>query len=232
MSLSEMFDRMEIARFPARILRKWREVGPLYALQMTYWEIFPNWLFDINAWVVLATDIRKHAANRSHDPAIRWATETDIDALAACGVDRRKILKALKGDVRIALLERDGRVLVHGWYGATMHEQDDWLTFRLKPGDLMGASIWVRPDCRGQGLAPRVIGFVWSEMARAGRVRSVGIINVLNRNSRRAIAKNGSTVVGRLFYIRFLGLTYIRYGVLKKIGFWNPRNRLDLTLAD
>lgn len=226
-----MSNRSDPDSLPARIWRKWREVGPLYALQLIYWELIPHWIFDLNAWVVCATDIRRHAANETHDPAIRWATERDTDAIAACGVERDKIVKAFARGSRIAVLDRDGRVLVHGWYDLAAHEQDDWLTFCLEPDDVMGASIWVQPDQRGGGLAPRVIGFVWSDLAREGYARTIGIINALNRNSRRACKKAGVVPIGRLFYVRFLGLVYMRYGARSRIGFWNSRNRLNLALA-
>jgi len=231
MSSNTRVKRPGIARLLNGILQEWREVGFLYVLQIAYWEIIPGWLFDFNAWVVTATDIRRQSVNMSHDPAIRWAAASDMELLVACGLSRLEISEALRRGARIAVYESDGRIIVHGWYGFAAYDQGDWVRFQLAPGEMLGIRIWVRPECRGQGLAPKVIRFVWSEMSRAGIERSVGIINVLNRNSRRALAKNDSSEAGRIYYLRFLGLTWVRYGAFWRIGSWNPGNRLDLMLA-
>jgi ribosomal protein S18 acetylase RimI-like enzyme len=221
----------KIIELPARAWRKTLEVGPLYALQLIYWQVVPHWLFDLNVWIVTTTDIRHRIGNAKHNPAIRWANESDIDALTRCGIERATITAAFERGVKIAVFERGGRIVAHARYGTATHEQDDWLLFKVGPHDVYGAGIWVSPDHRGRGIAPQVIPFVWSHFVRAGRGRSLGIINGLNRNSRRACAKAGVTEMGRIFYLRLLGLAYLHHGSLNRIGFWHPRNRLEILLA-
>ena len=148
----------EIIGIPARMRRKAMEVGPLYALQLIYWQIVPQWLFDLNVWVVTITDIRSRAGNTDHDPAIRWANECDIDALAQCGLGRAKITTAFEKNVKIAIFERDGRIIAHHQYFAAMHEQDDWLLFKVRPDDVAGGTLWVAPDHRGSTILTPLLG--------------------------------------------------------------------------
>lgn len=216
---------------PTRVWRKTLEVGPFYALQLICWEIFPSWLFDLNVWIVTVKEIQAYSEIRKHNSAIRWADEHDTDALTLCGLDRAKITSSFERDVKIAVFEREGRIIAYAQYGTAAHEQDDWLIFKLKPHDVYGAGVWVAPDHRGQRIAGQVIAFARSHFARAGCRRSVGIINGLNRNSRRAHVKVGITELGRIFYLRLLGLEFLRYGRLIRIGRWHSRNRLEILLV-
>ncbi len=221
----------EIFELPARMWRKTTEVGPLYALQLIFWEIFPGWLFDLNVWIVTSTQMRIPAGKQSHDVALRWADEGDVDALIRCGIDRTKLVAGFERGCKIAVFERGGRILGYARYGTAPHEQDDWLLFRFMSHDVYGAGMWVAPDCRGQGIAPQLIAFVWSYYVPAGCRRSLGIINGLNRNSRQACAKAGVTEAGRVFYLRLMGLAYLHYGSINRIGRWCPEKRLEILLA-
>lgn len=216
---------------PTRIWRKTFEVGPLYSLQLIYWEIVPGWLFDLNIWIVTVKEIQANGGNTPDADALRWADESDTEALAACGLDRSKIASSFACGVKIAVCERAGRIICYARYGTATHEQDDWLIFKFKPQDVFGAGIWVAPDHRGQSIAPRVIAFARAHFASAGCRRSVGIINGLNRNSRRACAKVGITELDRIYYLRLFGLEFLRYGKLNRIGHWHSRNRLEIPLA-
>ena len=220
-----------IIELPARVWRKTVEVGPLYALQLIYWEIFPSWLFDLNVWIVTVKEIQAYSEIRNHDSAIRWADENDMDALTLCGLNRTKIASSFERDGKIAVLEREGRIIAYAQYGTAAHEQDDWLIFKLKPHDVYGAGVWVAPDHRGQRIAAQLIAFARSHFARAGCQRSIGLINALNQNSRRAHVKVGITEFGRIFYLRLLGLEFLRYGRLHRIGRWHSQNRLEILLV-
>ena len=81
---------------------------------------------------------------------------------------------------------------------------------------------------RGGGVGPQMLEFTWSDLGRAGFQRSVGIMNALNRNSRRAGAKRDIKQKGRVFYLRLFGLAYLHYGSLNRIGHWHPRKRLEI----
>lgn len=226
-----MHNWSEIIGTPAKVWRKAKEVGPFYALQLVFWQVVPHWLFDFNVWVVAITDLRDRVEITDHDPAIRWADERDIDALVSTGLDRAKITAEFAKGARIAVFERDGRVIAHHRLRIATHEQDDWLFFKCRPDDITGGVLWVAPEHRGSGIGPRMMGFTWSELARAGFPRIVAIVNVLNRNSRRALAKKRGMEKGRIYYLRLFGLAFLHYGSLNRVGCWHPRNRLEIPFA-
>ena len=96
-----------IIELPARVWRKTVEVGPLYALQLIYWEIFPSWLFDLNVWIVTVKEIQAYSEIRNHDSAIRWADENDMDALTLCGLNRTKIASSFERDGKIEIIKAE-----------------------------------------------------------------------------------------------------------------------------
>ena len=102
------------------------------------------------------------------------------------------------------------------------------MRFRFAAQDFFGARIWVSPDYRGQGIAPKVIRYARAYFLNTDRWRSLGIINGLNKSSRRACAKTGIAETGRILYLRLLGITYLHYGRINRIGFWNAGNRLEI----
>ena len=56
--------------------------------------------------------------------------------------------------------------------------------------------------------------------------RLVGFTDALNRPSLQTY--NMRETGGRVFYIRFLGLTYVSIGQYKRIGRWGPDRRLAI----
>ena len=76
------------------------------------------------------------------------------------------------------------------------------------------------------------MAFAWSQFARDDYCQTVGIINALNRNSKRAIAKVGTGTTRRFWYFRFLGFTYYSYQGRRGVGRWSPRNRLEVALGE
>ena len=79
--------------------RKALDIGLFYTIQTFFWRIVPSWLFDINVWIVTATD---HSAFKpgATDPGIRWANERDIEGLVACGIDRGYLVSGLARGVK------------------------------------------------------------------------------------------------------------------------------------
>ncbi len=209
--------------------RKVSDTGVFYSIQNFLWRIVPSWLFDINIWIVTATD---HSAFKpsATPPGIRWANERDISGLTACGVDRTALVDGLARGDKYAVYEREDRILGYAIYETNTHDQENWLRFRFGTHDFFGARIWVAPEFRGQGIAPQVIRFARAYFLQKDRCRSLGIINGLNKSSRRACAKTGIVESGRILYLRLLGLTYLHYGRINRIGFWNAGNRLEISL--
>lgn len=207
--------------------RKVSDIGLFYTIQTFFWRIVPSWLFDINVWVVTATDHHAFKSGET-DPGIRWANERDIGELEACGIDRAALVDGLARGVKYAVCERDTKIICYAIYETDTHDQENWLRFRFGAHDFFGARIWVAPEFRGQGIAPQVIRFARAHFLKTDRSRSLGIINGLNKSSRRACAKTGIAETGRILYLRLLGITYLHYGRINRIGFWNARHRLEI----
>lgn len=207
--------------------RKVSDIGLFYSIQTFFWRIVPSWLFDINVWIVTTTDQRAFNPGAT-DPGIRWANERDIEDLVACGIDREALVHGLARGVKYAVCERDDRIICYAIYETGTHDQESWLRFRFDARDYFGARIWVSPAYRGQGIAPKVIRFARAYFLNKNHLRSLGIINGLNKSSRRACAKSGVTENGRILYLRLLGITYLHYGRINRIGLWNAKNRLEI----
>ena len=215
----------------AKARRKLSEVGLLYALQQAKWTFLPDWLIELNVWNVNTIDIRGHAMLTRHDAALRWATNRDIVELVACGVNPEALAYAFGKNLKIAVYEVEGRIVGYGQHAVGTSNQSDWLRFRFAPRDFIAAEIWVAPEFRGQGIGPKIMSFAWSHYAQTGHHRAVNIINVLNCNSTRAVAKTGIVSSERFWYFRLLGFSYMRYGAVTAFGRWTRRNRFDVMLG-
>lgn len=211
------------------LLRLVPEVGLVYALQQVKWTLIPDWLVEFNIWDASATDISHLADLTTHDPALRWATPADAPRLAAFDIKPETLTDAFGKTVRIVICEDGDRIVGYGQYAIDHWDQSDWIRFRIRDDEFLGAGIWVDPDFRGRGLGTQIMNFGWSEMVRSGRHRTVGIVNRLNRNMKQATAKVAKVRYEPIFVVRFLGITYYRYGNRRQLGCWTPRNRLTMT---
>ena len=205
--------------------------GILYALQRAKWRFIPSWLIDVNLWIIVARDVRTLADVDDHDPVLRWATTADVPQLVELGLDAETLDKALGDTLGITVYERDGRIVGYGQYVTREWAQDDWLALTFGPRDFHGAGIWVAPDHRGQGIAPKIMTYAWAHMARNGFGRMVSITNALNRNSFKSAGKVRPGDYTRFWYVRLFGFTCFRYGKMAKLGRWSATNRVEVTLG-
>lgn len=210
-------------------LRMVPEVGLIYTLQQVKWTLIPDWLLEFNVWDASITDISHLADLTAHAPALRWATPADVPRLAAFDIKPEILFDALDKTVRIAIYEDGDRIVGFGQYAIDRWDQSDWLRFRIRKDEFLGAGVWVDPDFRGRGIGSSIMSFGWSEMVRSGRCRTVGIVNRLNRNMKQATAKVAKLRYEPIFVVRFLGVTYYRYGNQRQLGRWTSRNRLTIT---
>ncbi len=213
-----------------RIREKVAEVGIFYALQTLKWRLISSRHFDVNLWIVGTREIQDLATVVEQRSAIRWATGKDIPQLIECGVKPDRLRENLAKRLKVAVYEEKGRIVAYGQYVVSSWDQDDWLIFQFNKRDFFGAGSWVAPEFRGQNIAPQIYTFAWSHFARNGYKRTVGITNALNKNFFRASQKVGPATFDRFWYIRLFGFTYFQYGLYKKIGRWNPTNRMEVHL--
>ena len=163
------------------------------------------------------------------DPEIRWATSSDLDALARFQGRPVDLVRArMESGVRTVIAVQDGRLIGAIWYNPRSAEMDDWLRFTTAPGTVWAIGTRVAPDYRGQHLFRRMARLGMSYYARAGYSRVFGWIEALNRNSLRASAGVGSIVVGRVLTFRMLGLSLVYFDGSLHLGRWHANRVLEL----
>jgi hypothetical protein len=214
--------------------RKTSQVGLPYTAQLLFKQYVPNFLFAVNALVITGSDVRNLRRAPESDPNIRWATADDIDLLVTSSLYSTEQTRALFArDARSAILVREGELLACMWLEAKAQVgeslvNEGWLRYGLSPGDFWTINVWVTSGERGRDLYSQVRDFAASDYARAGFTRLVGAIDSLNRNSLRAGRKKGARLLGRLYFLRFLGFTLVRFAGSTHFGWWGLGRRFVL----
>lgn len=221
-----------IVRRGSALLRKSREVGPLYATQLVLDRLIPTFVFSMNTLVVVAADLRPLAGYRTSDPELRWAGPEDIEKMATTGTPVASVRKQFEESARLAVIERGGGIVAYFWCQAGVVDYYDWLRFRLSPTDAWNTYAWVAPELRGQGMHARIRDFAYAGYVRDGCTRSLSLIDALNRNSIRAAAKVRALPVGYIRYVRILGFTLVRFDRSVRVGWWGLGRRLVLPMGD
>lgn len=211
-----------------RSWNRYREIGPLYALQRIWSRLVPRWLLGAEDALIFRLDLSPLQDREKDFEEVRWATEQDSEALAAFGSNPEELYDRLQRHARAGIIERQGRVVAWNWCESGGHDQYDWLRFILGEEDIWSFDGWVAPEFRGKGLFPKVKGFMAAEYAQAGYTRMFSWIDTLNHNQQRANAQIGGRPVGRIMAVRILGLSVVRLGTSTRIGFWNVRKRLQI----
>lgn len=205
----------------ARLRRKVREVGPLYAVQRAMTRVLPTWLFYLNVFVVLKVELSHYAGARAADSGLRWAGPADLAALARFGGADYIAARFERGEA-VAVLEQDGEIV--GWHAhaARYDQQSGWFRLDLGPEEVFFTMVIVAPEHRGRGLGHRIMDFALREVAGQGYERVYFIVDALNRNSLKAFSRIESRPAGRIAYVRLLGLTVVKIGSRVRCGFWSP----------
>jgi len=213
-----------------KIRRKTRESGPLYTTQLVIQHLIPKNLFNVQMFFLCELDLRKFARVRGNDPEIRSATEKDVDLLANLGPSPSFWCASFERGARVWVLEREGQVIAFMRLIASDYSED-WLfpiLFKGPPKDIWGTFLKVVPECRGQGIGPRMNRHVASECARLGYSRIMSCVDTLNRNALRADQKVGYRRIIHFIVIRFLGFTLVHSKGSLRLGRWSSRRRLEL----
>ena len=205
-----------------RAWRKIREVGPLYTAHLAANRFIPEALFQVRALMITERDPRHRPSVLDHDPGFRWITLEDFNSIAALRRLPRPLWAELEAGNRALILERDDDVISYFLYPSDSHHQASWVRFEFLPTDIWTIYTWVAPEYRGQGIHAHVRNFAASELEQAGYTRELSTIDALNRNSLRAHTKLGGWFIGRIFFLRILGLTLVRVGRSVRIGWWGP----------
>ncbi len=159
---------------------------------------------------------------------VRWAQPDDSERLLRIGVGVHLAKNLHDESCRAAIIEREGRIVAYNWCHTGTAAPWSWMRLSLGPGDVWSFLGWTAPELRGQGLFPRVKGFMAQSYKDQGFTRMVSMIDVLNGNQKKANARLGGRPIGRLFTLRVLRLTLVRLNGTLRVGWWSATQPFTL----
>ena len=132
-------------------------------------------------------------------------------------------------NARAHVIVKDGETVAYSWLVPDSRYIFDWIQVVLAPGELYSSGAFVAHSYRGQRLQGELRKFGWSQVANENYGRVVTFIERLNRSSLKSQVKPARRYVGRLTYLRLLGLVIYNLDGNWGIGFWNRRNPFKLS---
>jgi len=237
LSLFRNSDRIETSNLRSKsawqnMLLRTLKMGPARVAQRILQHLVPPWLFDTNRLTISELKITEwRGAKPDSKWNFRWATRDDTDLLMSRGLSRTEIDEFFAHGARGSILESDGELITNGWVIPNRWVCFDWIEFQLEPGELYGASGYVAPAHRGQRIHQQSRNFIFGNLAEEGYLRSVTLIESLNRSSLRADANKSRHYHGHLGYVRFLGVVTFRLNGIWRVGFWNRRQPFPMSYS-
>lgn len=215
-----------------RLASKIREVGPLYALLLLVERLVPHTLLDIRVVYLCELDLGNAASPHCRDPGIRLAPPDEFERL----MNRHDVLRGMRDKagpgVRLWILGNGPQIDGFMWLDSEVIHTSVWVRLGLSERDIAGVYVWVSPEGRGTGLGPRLNRHVSHEYATAGYARIVSTVDSLNRNSLRADEKVGYRRIGKIRFLRVLGLCGVSCHGMTRLGFWTSRRPLTLSFQE
>lgn len=206
-----------------------RHTGLMRSAQRALQRSIPAWMFDINSLVAVEIDFTDWqqpppAAEWPH----RWADESDVKLLTQGGVSEVKVRAMLAEGARVALCTKDGKLVGYVWCMTGQCTVFGWIRVLLD-GDVYGAAAYVAPEFRGRNLRNESRRFTYPELTALGYSRAVSFIEHFNRSSMRSGRTSDRRYIGRLSYLRILGLVIYRIDSHWGAGFWNQSRPFELS---
>jgi len=208
--------------------RKLKQEGPWFTLQVAVRNVIPRALLSFEADVMLGQDLEDHGDTEGAGDAERprWATDADVDLLTVSGTSAGIVRYRFAQGERAAIMVKDGRLMGHVWYATRSLRLWPWLAYKLRPNEVCGWDLWVSPEYRGFGASYRLLNFGETQLARDGKTRLYGWVEVLNKTATRMHAIQGWTNLRKLIYVRVLGVAFVFAGGWFKIGVWTKERPL------
>ena len=218
-------------------LQSLRHNGVLRTLQRGFQRAIPSWVFNINTLITVETSLRAIMADWEGEPPNptlrhRWATEADMDHLTPGGFTVEEIRTFFRNGGRVAITTKDGNPVGYFWLFPRTNIFNGWIQLTVAPDEIVGGHIFVAPEFRGERWFREIRRFVFPQLIDEGYERMLGFIAALNRSSLRAGSSAERRNVGRVFYIRILGLIIHRVGGKWGAGFWRERRPLPVSSDD
>ena len=167
-----------------------------------------SWRAGVGVLRVLRRDMRRTTAPEGADVAFRRLALEDVLALAsdpsldlAAGWARATL--ALPGGCVGAFV--DGRPVGYTWFAFERAPERDGLWVKVPPGAAYRYKSFVRPEHRGQKIAPRLYRFTDRICLEHGRHTAINLVQAHNAASVSALRSTGSEPVGYIVRCSLLG---------------------------
>ncbi len=189
----------------------------------------PAWLFDINSLVAVEVDFTEwHEPPPAPEWPHRWAGENDVEFLNQGGLSETEVRAMLAEGAHVALCTKDDKLVSYVWCLTGQCSVFDWIKVLLE-GDIYGAAAYVAPEFRGRNLRNETRRFTYPGLINLGYSRSFSFVEHLNRSSMRTGRASYRRYIGRLSFLRILGLVIYRIDSQWGAGFWSRSRPFELS---
>lgn len=209
-----------------------RHAGSARTAQRALQRAVPAWLFDFNSLIAIKIDFEDlHLIPAIEEWPYRWANKGDLELLTQGGFSVDELRAFWDLDGRAALCTKDGKLVGYTWYLTKSPTVFGWIRVALN-GEVYGAAGYVAPEFRGRRIQSQARKFAYTALADLGYTRAVSFIEHFNRSSMRAGSNSIRRYIGRLSYVRLLGLVIYRIDARWGAGLWNSKRPFDLSFDD
>ena len=200
------------------------------SLQRAVQRTVPAAIFDTNSFVAVDYDLDEWQDVRPDEKwQHHWVADRNYHQLKFGGLSDREIQSYRDRNARAHTVSKNGEIVAYGWVIQDFWDVFGWVRVRLAPGEIYSGGAFVAHAHRGQRLQGELRKFAWSQLAGEGNKRVVTFIEMLNRSSLRSQVKPARRYVGRLWYVRVLGLVIYRINGKWGAGFWNHARPFELS---
>lgn len=203
-------------------VRSLRTAGFVRTLQRFVQRVIPPALFDINVIIAIENPLDMWRDEVPSDQwQHRWGTRADMDDLMAGGLTRDQVETYMDADARPVISSKDGEFVGLTWPIPGALDNYGWMRVSPAPGDIWGGPAYTDPKFRGMRSHKESRMFAYPQLLDEGYKCIIGFVQLTNHSSLRVRASSARRYVGRIFYIRLLGVVLYRIQAKWGIGFWN-----------
>ncbi|NQV22477.1 MAG: hypothetical protein HQ511_13770 [Rhodospirillales bacterium] len=208
-----------------------RYSGLRRTLQQFRRRLIPTRIFDADVFLINRFDFSDLENETPYPFDFRWGFREDRERLTEGGLPLSTVDHYFDLGGRPVVVEDGGNVVGYTWVIPDGGDLYDWLRLEVGPKEVWGATAFVIPAYRGKEIGPMMKGFAYRELAGEGYERSLTMIEKLNTLSKHAAAKVPQRVVGKISYVRLLGLTVAKAADQWFLGYWGSKNRLVIPVT-
>ena len=196
-----------------RLLRKAREVGPLYLARLALRRLIPARHFDLTRSVILELRLPPRPQTPVAPAQVRWAGQDELELLSSFGHPPETLRARVECGDRACVLLRDERLAAYAWFHQKCYEEPDLGSrFRLRPDEIWLYDAMVAPSLRGQRIYPSFLAGAALLLAQEGYSRILIKVEEINRNSMRAHCAAGAVPIASFQTLRLFGFTRVQDG--------------------